>query len=149
MIFLLWKHQLSLEYIDLVESLFKMYLLIMIIMNLIGMSLLGFQIITFMNKKVELLTYVSMLIGGFIHLFVLSYPGQEIIDHSTDIFHKAYNMLWYRMSRRTTQLLRVLLRRSLVPCTLTAGNMYVMSLQNYASVLQATLSYFTTLSSFK
>ncbi|KYQ49620.1 hypothetical protein ALC60_11321 [Trachymyrmex zeteki] len=125
MIFLLWKHQLSLEYIDLVESLFKMYLLIMIIMNLIGMSLLGFQIITFMNKKVELLTYVSMLIGGFIHLFVLSYPGQEIIDHSTDIFHKAYNMLWYRMSRRTTQLLRVLLRRSLVPCTLTAGNMYV------------------------
>ncbi|KAG5326507.1 OR22C protein, partial [Acromyrmex heyeri] len=149
MILLLWKHQLTLEYIDLVESFFKIYLLIMIIMNFICMSLLGFQIIVFMNKKAELLTYIAMLIAGFIHLFVLSYPGQELMDHSADIFYKAYNMLWYRTSRRTTQLLSILLYRSFVPCTLTAGNMYVMSLQNYASVLQATLSYFTTLSSFK
>ncbi|XP_018355296.1 PREDICTED: odorant receptor 43a-like [Trachymyrmex septentrionalis] len=149
MALLIWKHQLSLEYVDLVESVFKIYLLIMIIMSLICMSLIGFQIITFMNEKAEMMTYVSILIGGFIHLFVLNYPGQKIMDHSADIFHKAYNMLWYKTSRRTTQLLSILLHKSFVPCTLTAGNMYVMSLQNYASVMQVTLSYFTTLSSFK
>ncbi|XP_018370790.1 PREDICTED: odorant receptor 4-like [Trachymyrmex cornetzi] len=149
MVLLIWKHQLSLEYVNLVESLFKIYLLIMIVMSLIGMSLIGFQIITFMDKKAEQLTYVAILIGGLIHLFILNYPGQEIMDHSADIFHKAYNMLWYRTSRRTTQLLIILLSKSFVPCTLTAGNMCVMSLQNYASVLKGTLSYFTALSSFK
>jgi len=48
-----------------------------------------------------------------------------------------YNMLWYRMSRKTTQLLSILLYRGLVPCTLTAGKMYVLSMQNYASVRMA------------
>ncbi|KYM94203.1 hypothetical protein ALC62_15158 [Cyphomyrmex costatus] len=43
-------------------------------------------------------------------------------------------MLWYRTSRRTTRLLSILLYRGFVPCTLTAGKMYVLSMANYASV---------------
>ncbi|KYM94204.1 hypothetical protein ALC62_15159 [Cyphomyrmex costatus] len=123
MIRLLWKHQLSLEYVNLVESIFKMYSLTIIMMNFIGMSLIGIQILTLLknNRKTEMLIYIGILIGGFIHLFILSYPGQEIMDHSTDLFHKAYNMLWYKTSRRTTQLLSILLYRCIVPCTLTAA----------------------------
>ncbi|KYN30420.1 hypothetical protein ALC56_15116 [Trachymyrmex septentrionalis] len=102
-----------------------------------------------MNHKEEMVRYVAMVIGAFIHLFVLSYPGQRIMDHSADIFHKAYNMLWYKTSRRTTQLLSILLYRGFVPCTLTAGKMYVLSMANYASMMQASMSYFTALSSFK
>ncbi|XP_071629214.1 uncharacterized protein [Temnothorax longispinosus] len=149
LILLLRKHQLSLEYVDLLESLFQLYSFSMIFLHLIIMSLLGMQIIALMDRKGEMLRYVSMVIGGFVHLIVLSYPGQEIMDHSADIFHKAYNILWYRMPRRTTQLLSILLHRSLVPCTLTAGKLYVLSFQNYASVMQGTLSYFTALSSFQ
>ncbi|XP_018404979.1 PREDICTED: uncharacterized protein LOC108781503 [Cyphomyrmex costatus] len=122
------------------------------------------MIISLMNHKEEMVRYVAMVIGAFIHLFVLSYPGQRIMDHSADIFHKAkrqtviksnalhchfrYNMLWYRTSRRTTRLLSILLYRGFVPCTLTAGKMYVLSMANYASMMQASMSYFTALSSF-
>ncbi|XP_011867084.1 PREDICTED: odorant receptor 4-like isoform X2 [Vollenhovia emeryi] len=133
LILLVQKHQLCLEYVDMLESLFHLYSFSMLFLHLIVMSLLGVQIVALMNRKIEMIRYVSMVIGGFVHLLVLSYPGQEIMDHSTDIFHKAYNMLWYKRSRRTTQLLSILLYRGLVPCTLTAGKMYVLSFQNYAS----------------
>ncbi|KYN14156.1 hypothetical protein ALC57_13741 [Trachymyrmex cornetzi] len=48
-----------------------------------------------------------------------------------------YNMLWYKTSQRTTRLLSILLYRGFVPCTLTAGKMYVLSMANYASVRMA------------
>ncbi|KAL0118846.1 hypothetical protein PUN28_009468 [Cardiocondyla obscurior] len=125
-----------------------------------------------MSEKTILVRYLAMVIGGFIHLLVLSFPGQEIIDHSSEVFHKAYNMMWYKTSRKTTKLLSILLYRSLEPCVLTAGKIYVLSFQNYASVrtalffncrmfmtlqnvisnfkvMQATFSYFTTLTSFQ
>ncbi|KAL0118817.1 hypothetical protein PUN28_009467 [Cardiocondyla obscurior] len=134
LILLLWKHQLTIEYVNLLESLYEIYSFSMIFIHIIVMSLLGVQIMSLIDRKEEMIRYVSIGIGGFFHLLVLSYPGQEIMDHSADIFHKAYNMIWYRMSRKTTKLLSVLLYRSFMPCILTAGKMYVLSFQNYASV---------------
>ncbi|KAL0118842.1 hypothetical protein PUN28_009468 [Cardiocondyla obscurior] len=126
-----------------------MYSFSMILLHFIVMSLVGVQVINFMSEKTILVRYLAMVIGGFIHLLVLSFPGQEIIDHSSEVFHKAYNMMWYKTSRKTTKLLSILLYRSLEPCVLTAGKIYVLSFQNYASVMQATFSYFTTLTSFQ
>ncbi|XP_028047650.2 odorant receptor 4 isoform X1 [Monomorium pharaonis] len=149
LVLLLRKHQLSIQYAQMLDSLFEMYSFLLLFVTIIVMSLLGIQILSLMDHKEEMIRYVSMVIGAFLHLFVLSYPGQMIMDHSGDLFHKAYNMLWYRMSRRTTQLLSILLYRCLVPCTLTAGKIYVLSMANYASMMQAALSYFTALSSFQ
>ncbi|XP_018370789.1 PREDICTED: odorant receptor 4-like [Trachymyrmex cornetzi] len=149
LVLLLRKHQLSIEYVRLLNSLFEMYSFMLLFITIIVMSLLGIQIISLMNHKEEMVRYVAMVIGAFIHLFVLSYPGQRIMDHSADIFLKAYNMLWYKTSQRTTRLLSILLYRGFVPCTLTAGKMYVLSMANYASMMQASMSYFTALSSFR
>ncbi|XP_070516405.1 odorant receptor 9a-like [Cardiocondyla obscurior] len=146
---LLRKHQLSLQYVRLLDSSFELYSFMLLFITIIIMSLLGIQIISLMNRKEEMIRYVAIVIGAFIHLFVLSYPGQRIMDHSTDVFHKAYSMLWYKTSRRTTQLLSILLYRGLTPCTLTAGKIYVLSMANYASMIQAAVSYFTALSSFR
>ncbi|XP_050454388.1 uncharacterized protein LOC126853043 [Cataglyphis hispanica] len=112
-------------------------------------SFLGIQILFLLNhSKEDMIRYVAMFIGTFLHLFVLNYPGQRIIDHSSVLFHKAYNVLWYNMSRRSTRLLSILLYRCYVPCTLTAGKIFVLSLTNYASMVQACMSYFTAFSSF-
>ncbi|XP_011708223.1 PREDICTED: odorant receptor 4-like isoform X2 [Wasmannia auropunctata] len=149
MVLLLQKHQLSIEYVRSLDSLFEMYSFMLLFITIIVISLLGIQIIGLLDRKEEMVRFVAMVIGAFVHLFVLSYPGQRIMDHSADIFHKAYNMLWYRTSRRTTQLLSILLYRGFVPCTLTAGKIYVLSMANYASMVQAAISYFTALSSFR
>ncbi|XP_011708218.1 PREDICTED: uncharacterized protein LOC105462966 [Wasmannia auropunctata] len=134
LVLLLRKHQLSLTYVDLLESFYALYSFSMIFLHFIIMTLLGMQIMSLKDQKQEMIKFVSMGLGGFVHLFVLSYPAQEIMDHSADIFHKAYNMLWYKMSRRTVRLLSILLYRAFVPCTLTAGKIYVLSIENYVKV---------------
>ncbi|XP_070157815.1 odorant receptor 13a-like isoform X1 [Polyergus mexicanus] len=149
LVLVLWKHQLSIEYVCFLDSSFTMYSFKLIFLTIIITSFLGVQILSLLNhNKEEMIRYIAMCIGAFVHLFVLNYPGQRIIDYSTDIFHKAYNMLWYKMSRRSTQLLSILLHRCFVPCTLTAGKIYVLSMTNYASMVQACMSYFTAFSSF-
>lgn len=37
----------------------------------------------------DMIRPVVLAIGAFMHLFVLNYPGQRIMDHSIDIFYKA------------------------------------------------------------
>ncbi|XP_025158114.1 odorant receptor 4-like isoform X2 [Harpegnathos saltator] len=143
LIVILQKHQLSIEYVSILDSTFALYSLILLALNIIVTSLLGLQILSLMDHKKQMIRFASMCIGAFMHLFVLSYPGQKIIDHSTDVFHKAYNMQWYKMSRRSIQLLSILLYRCYVPCTLTAGKVYVLSMANYASMVQTSISYFT------
>ncbi|KAL0102413.1 hypothetical protein PUN28_017984 [Cardiocondyla obscurior] len=76
-------------------------------------------------------------------------PGQLLIDRSTEIFNEAYSSEWYTFSLKTKKLLRVLFYRSFVPCTLTAGKMFVMSMTMCSSVLQTAMSYFTAFLSIK
>ncbi|KAL0121615.1 hypothetical protein PUN28_006850 [Cardiocondyla obscurior] len=61
-------------------------------------------------------------------------PGQLLIDRSTEVFEKAYAAAWYTFSVKTKRLLSILLYRSFVPCTLTAGKMFVMSMTMCSSV---------------
>ncbi|EGI58594.1 hypothetical protein G5I_13309, partial [Acromyrmex echinatior] len=41
------------------------------------------------------------------------------------------------------------LLRSTKPCQLIAGNMFVMSMENFSSILKVSLSYFTMLTSLQ
>ncbi|XP_020299630.1 odorant receptor 4-like [Pseudomyrmex gracilis] len=148
LILILKRHQLSIQYVWLLDSSFSLTSFILLFINIIVISLLGIQILSLLDRKEEMTRYVAMSLGGFMHLFVLSYPGQRIIDHSSEIFHKAYNVLWYRIPRKSSRLINMLLHKCLTPCTLTAGKMYVLSMANYASMVQASMSYFTALSSF-
>ncbi|XP_020299629.1 odorant receptor 4-like [Pseudomyrmex gracilis] len=147
-IVVLKQHQLTIEYVCLLDSSFSLTSFILLFINIIVISLLGIQILSLLDRKEEMTRYVAMSLGGFMHLFVLSYPGQRIIDHSSEVFHKAYNVLWYRMPRKSSRLINMLLHQCLTPCTLTAGKIYVLSMTNYASMVQASMSYFTALSSF-
>ncbi|TGZ54339.1 Uncharacterized protein DBV15_12947 [Temnothorax longispinosus] len=49
-------------------------------------------------------------------------------------FSVRYGSSWYTFSVKSKKLLRVLLYRSLAPCTLTAGKMFVMSMTMCSSV---------------
>ncbi|KAL6441755.1 hypothetical protein ACFW04_003687 [Cataglyphis niger] len=97
----------------------------------------------------EVIRYICVTMSAFTHLVCMCFPGQLLIDRSTDVFDKAYSSGWYTFSIKSKKLLKILLYRSFVPCTLSAGNMFVMSMTMCSSVMQTALSYFTTLASMK
>ncbi|XP_011059994.1 PREDICTED: uncharacterized protein LOC105149343 isoform X2 [Acromyrmex echinatior] len=61
LVLLLRKHQLSIQYARLLNSLFEMYSFMLLFITILIMSLLGIQIISLMNHKEEMVRYVAMI----------------------------------------------------------------------------------------
>ncbi|XP_018317559.1 odorant receptor 9a-like [Mycetomoellerius zeteki] len=80
---------------------------------------------------------------------ITCYSGQKLMDESQDIFHRAYAAEWYKFSPRLKSLLIITLYRSIVPCKLTAGNLFPLSMAVFISVVRTGVSYFTAFLSFK
>ncbi|XP_014474136.1 PREDICTED: uncharacterized protein LOC106744157 [Dinoponera quadriceps] len=104
----------------------------------------------------EVIRYVLYVIGQLFHLFCLSFEGQKLIDHSLWIRDKIaslkryrYDSLWYEAPLKSQKLLILTMIQSLRPASLSAGKIYVFSLESFTTVLQTSMSYFTVLSSFQ
>ncbi|XP_072756972.1 uncharacterized protein [Anoplolepis gracilipes] len=128
------KHQLAIQYARILESAFRLSTGIQLACNMLALSLIGIQVMSNLGRTDELIRYISLCAGAFFHLLCMSLPGQRLMDHSVNIFDKVYRSHWYTFSLESKRLLRILLYRSIVPCTLTAGKIYVMSMANYSMV---------------
>ncbi|XP_071651080.1 uncharacterized protein [Temnothorax longispinosus] len=149
LIMCLKKHQLALEHVKTLDSIFTHATFILLSLNVLILSVIGIQLINNLTHTEEVIRYGFITFAAFIHLVCMCIPGQLLIDRSTDVFDKAYGSSWYTFSVKSKKLLRVLLYRSLAPCTLTAGKMFVMSMTMCSSVMQTAMSYFTAFLSVK
>ncbi|XP_032686782.1 uncharacterized protein LOC116851459 isoform X1 [Odontomachus brunneus] len=70
-----------------------------------------------------------------------------VLDQLEEIIR--YAAEWYRFSLRLKSLLIITLYRSIVPCKLTAGNLYPLSMTIAAAVIRTGMSYFTAFLSLK
>ncbi|KAL0102408.1 hypothetical protein PUN28_017984 [Cardiocondyla obscurior] len=143
------KHQLALEHAQTLDSIFTHATFVILFLNVLLLSIVGIQLINNLGRTEEVIRYIIYSFAVFIHLVCMCIPGQLLIDRSTEIFNEAYSSEWYTFSLKTKKLLRVLFYRSFVPCTLTAGKMFVMSMTMCSSVLQTAMSYFTAFLSIK
>ncbi|XP_025262491.1 odorant receptor 13a isoform X1 [Camponotus floridanus] len=144
MIACLKKHQLAIKYIYMLDSTFKHATFLILFLNVMILSLVGLQLINKFGQTQEVIRFGCIVMGSITHLLSMCLPGQLLLDRSIEIFDKAYSAQWYMFSLKTTKLLSILLHRSLVPCTLSAANMYIMSMTTFSSVMQTAMSYFTT-----
>ncbi|XP_039305957.1 uncharacterized protein LOC105206589 isoform X3 [Solenopsis invicta] len=143
------KHQLALEHVQILNSTFNQVTFIVLCLNMLILSVIGIQLINNLEKTEEVIRYVFVSCAVFTHLICMCIPGQLLIDRSTEVFDKAYGSAWHTFSIKTRRLLRILLYRSLVPSTLTAGQMFVMSMTMCSSVTQSAMSYFTAFLSIR
>ncbi|XP_024868639.1 uncharacterized protein LOC112452587 [Temnothorax curvispinosus] len=120
------KHQLALEHAQTLDSMFTQATLILLSLNMVVLSVIGIQFVNNLTQG-EIIKYVFVTYGVFIHLIYMCIPGQLLIDRSGEVFDKA----------------------SLAPCTLTAGKMFVMSTTMCSSVMRTAMSYFTAFLSIR
>ncbi|XP_053595981.1 uncharacterized protein LOC128667980 [Microplitis demolitor] len=111
------------------------------------------------DDKFKLLTVImanklvdKIRIGWFgmcqvVHLYVLSYFGQKLIDHSEYIHKSVCLTHWYSFPHKTKPLIVLILLRCKILSKITAGKLYVMSVENFTSVMKKSISYFTVLTS--
>ncbi|KAH0946200.1 hypothetical protein HN011_010166 [Eciton burchellii] len=95
----------------------------------------------------HIIRYAGFIFAQLLHLFLVCWLGQQIIDHSDRVFTSTYNSEWYELSCKFRKLLNMIMLRSISPCTLTIGKIMVLSLPSFSTVIRMSASYFTVLRS--
>ncbi|XP_044010424.1 odorant receptor 9a-like [Aphidius gifuensis] len=110
--------------------------------DIICLSFTGFQIATKIDNSPDAaMRFAAYSTSLLVVLYFLSYPGQQLIDHSLKICHNIYKANWYCTSLRTRKLLIFMAMRSSIPCQITAGKLYVMDITSFKLVVKTSISY--------
>ncbi|KAL6431189.1 hypothetical protein ACFW04_007120 [Cataglyphis niger] len=147
--FIVRTHRKSLKLVELLENTFNIPFAAQMLIVTVGMSVTLLQISQQDSDLLESIRYVFYVIGQLIHLFFLSFEGQKLIDHSLQTRDKIYNSAWYATSIKSQKLIILVMMKCLRPCFLSAGKVYVLSLESFTAALQTSMSYFTVLASFQ
>ncbi|XP_011159797.2 odorant receptor 9a [Solenopsis invicta] len=143
------KHQLTLEYVIVLNDTHKIVGFSFLFLIGVCFSLLGIRIVYVLDQIEEMIRFMCIITGALLQLMIVCYSGQKLMDESQNIFHRAYAAEWYNFSPRLKSLLIIILHKSIVPCKLTAGNLFPLSMAVFAAVIRTGISYFTAFLSIK
>ncbi|XP_011685219.1 PREDICTED: uncharacterized protein LOC105448398 [Wasmannia auropunctata] len=83
----------------------------------------------------ELIVSFIFLLGHFWYMFFCNlYLGQKVIDHSSNVFYRTYNVQWYVAPLRAQRLLLLVMQRSMRYCTIVIDGIFTVSLEGFATV---------------
>ncbi|XP_047369694.1 uncharacterized protein LOC124957080, partial [Vespa velutina] len=129
-----YRHKKAIEFADLMESYYSTSFFLQAGLNMIGMSITGLQAVTYMDETNKFLQQLAFSYAQLAHLFFESINAQRLMDHSDRMIEYLINVEWYQTSIRTRKVINFMLIRSRVPCTLTAANMFVISMETFSAV---------------
>nr|UEN71231.1 olfactory receptor 48 [Gregopimpla kuwanae] len=142
-------HKDALSFADLLESTYSTAFAGIIFIYLLTMSISGVLTLIKIGQPDDMLRFASFTLAQAFSLYLNSVPGQNLIDHSLHIHSVFYEFPWYEMPAKVQRLIILMMLRSIRPCVLTAGKVYLISMESYSSVMKSAMSYFTVLSSMR
>ncbi|XP_018361729.1 PREDICTED: uncharacterized protein LOC108760343 [Trachymyrmex cornetzi] len=78
-------------------------------------------------------------------MFIGNYVGQNITDHNNQVFVTAYNVQWYKTPLHIQRMILFLLQRRVKEFSLNIGGIYDASIEGFATLIKASISYFTVM----
>ncbi|GAB1867897.1 Odorant receptor [Camponotus japonicus] len=142
-------YEYTLKFSELLSSTYATHFLFLLGNVVVAVS---FSIAELIMRDIQLDETVRLIacnVGLLVHIFYLSLMAQRIIDYSDKFQEVIYSCNWYKISQRSKKLLRFTLLRASKPCQIKAGKMYVMSMENFSSIVQASMSYVAVLTSLQ
>ncbi|XP_057334181.1 uncharacterized protein LOC130673241 [Microplitis mediator] len=140
-------HKEILWFAELLEENFSNHFFLLLGTIVLGLTFIGFQFVVLATEAGEKIRCVWCGTGQIIHLFFLSYFGQKLINHSEFIYKSICTAKWYNYSKKMKLLIIMMLMRGKEVSTITAGKIYIMSVENFSTVMKTSMSYFTVLTS--
>ncbi|XP_053981963.1 uncharacterized protein LOC128878100 [Hylaeus volcanicus] len=142
-------HKKAIHFYELLENMNRRSFLLQIGFIMIGISVTAVQTMMNIDNKSEALRIALFLGGQQFHLFFTCLPGQRLVDHSLQLGEDLFTSEWYQTPVRIQKLLIIMQMRSGIPCTLSAGGMYNLNIENYGIIFKTCMSYFTMLMSLR
>ncbi|XP_014471322.1 PREDICTED: uncharacterized protein LOC106742663 [Dinoponera quadriceps] len=96
-----------------------------------------------------MIIFALIVVAHLSYMFLINYSGQEITEHGIKLFKTSYTIPWYTAPLRTQKLLLFVMQRGTRNVILTWGDIFVASLEFFASLTGTALSYFTVIYSLR
>ncbi|KAL6441725.1 hypothetical protein ACFW04_003670 [Cataglyphis niger] len=147
MIQCVYDHRGAIRFIDLMEAAYSKHFLFYAGFNMLTISVTGVGAVTKLNDPSELLKLIAVTWALLFHLFFECLNAQRLIDYSGYFYTNLINLNWYNTSTRTKKLILFMMMKARPPCVLTAGGMFVLCMESFATILKTAVSYYTFLRS--
>ncbi|XP_029168295.1 uncharacterized protein LOC114938470 [Nylanderia fulva] len=117
----------------------------------IGVSSLSLNLFQFLrliktNKNIlDSLLHGAMIFIHVAYMFLVNYVGQILIDRGKMLFKGTYNGMWYAAPLHTQKLVLFVMQNASFSIHVGYGNTLICSLEGFASLVNAAVSYFTVI----
>ncbi|CAL7940216.1 unnamed protein product [Xylocopa violacea] len=142
-------HDKAIQFYNILNESSRSSYLIQVGLNMMGISVTAVQIVVNLDKPEEVIRTAAFLGSEQFHLFVISLPGQVLLDHCSALSDNIYSSTWYNIPVKVQKMLHTMQIRSKKACSLTAGGLYEMNMENFGVTFKTCMSYFTMLMSLK
>ncbi|XP_028981839.1 uncharacterized protein LOC107036562 isoform X1 [Diachasma alloeum] len=139
----------TLQFVDCLESSYRGALLLAVGINIGLIVLAGTAAMIKNSEPSELIRMVCIGVDLIFHLFYSSWLGHTLVVQNERVLDAVYQSEWYRFSNRSQLMLLSIMMRTLKPCQLTAGKLYIMSMQGFGAAMRTVMSFFTLLNSMR
>ncbi|XP_067215143.1 uncharacterized protein [Linepithema humile] len=120
--------------------------LIMITVISLSLNLFrAFQVVTSESDVTEFLLPFLFVASNISYMFLANIMGQYITDHNHHVFVTAYNVQWYTAPLHVQKMILFLLQKGTKDFTLSVGGLFVASIECFATLVKASVSYFTVI----
>ncbi|XP_067216128.1 odorant receptor 43a-like isoform X2 [Linepithema humile] len=119
-------------------------LVVLMSLNLLRVS----QIMLSKNDTTEILPFLSVILC-VLYMFIGHSAAQMVIDHNSHVFVTAYNIQWYIAPLYIQKMILFVLQKGSKDLTLSIGGIFFASLECFASLTKASISYFTVMYSIR
>ncbi|XP_039311457.1 odorant receptor 13a-like [Solenopsis invicta] len=134
----------AVEFIDMVQKSYKWAYSLLMPLGVLSLSINLFNFSRLVNSKnyIEMIISFIFIIGHFGYMFFCNYLGQQVIDESSNVFHRLYNVKWYVAPLKAQKLLLLVMQRSIRHCTIVMDGLFITSFEGIATLGNTSFSYF-------
>ncbi|XP_025160077.1 odorant receptor 22c-like isoform X2 [Harpegnathos saltator] len=130
-------HRSAIMFTDHIKDCFAISYLILISFGVASLSinLYRLSMVVAVVSDIDILIISAFICGHFFYMFWCNYAGQELINHSAEVYYQTYNAQWYMSAVHSQKMLILILRRSAKPLSFSVSNIFVGSLEGFGTVI--------------
>ncbi|KAL2738169.1 LOW QUALITY PROTEIN: hypothetical protein V1477_011528 [Vespula maculifrons] len=113
---------------------FAMFLIVLDLLNI-------FQLTAILRNIGELMECSFYIVGSLFNIYINFYIGQTLINHSNAAFEELRQVPFYILSTKTQKLLLTITLRSMKPCMLSIGGIFISSYEVFSAILEKAFSF--------
>ncbi|XP_028049922.1 uncharacterized protein LOC105838266 isoform X2 [Monomorium pharaonis] len=126
----------AIEFIAIIQKYFTLAYSVLLPLAVLSLAvnLYNFSRLTKSKEYYEMFVSFLFISGHFWYMLFFNYLGQKVIDHSSNVFHRIYNVQWYIAPLKAQKLLLLIMQRSMRHCTFVIDSLFIMSFEGFATV---------------